>query len=145
MVTVNVSPSDPLVGLSALMLGWRIVKLLAKLTVCVPVTAVTVCVPTVAALSIAMVAVALVALVTVTGPYAPSAAPPTEIPGPKFACVVPWTNVVLLPVRVTVRVSPSDPLVGLIDESRGETTFKVAEFELEKVVPVELLPEIVTA
>jgi hypothetical protein len=38
---------------------------------------------------------------TTTGPLAPAAAPPTEIPAPKFAVVSPEGNVVPEPVIVT--------------------------------------------
>jgi len=44
--------------------------------------------------AIMICAVAEVALVTVTGPGAFAAAPPTEIPGPKFACVAPCAKFV---------------------------------------------------
>lgn len=47
------------------------------------------CAPNVALEAILRLAVALVALVTVIFPGVPWAAPPTEIPGPKFAVVKP--------------------------------------------------------
>ena len=49
-------------------------------------------------------AVKLVALLTVTGPNAPAAAPPTAMPGPKLAFVVPLAQLVNAPVTVTLSV-----------------------------------------
>ena len=49
-------------------------------------------------------AVKLVAPFTVTGPNAPAAPPPTAMPGPKFALVVPLTQLVKTPVTLTLSV-----------------------------------------
>ena len=54
-----------------------------------PVCTVTTRSPAAAAGPILNCAVALVGLFTVTGPAAPPRPPPTEIPGPKLACVLP--------------------------------------------------------
>jgi len=58
--------------------------------------------PGVALLAMVKFAVAVVALVTVIGPKAPTVAPPTEIPAPKFATEVPFTKCVNAPDMVTV-------------------------------------------
>lgn len=68
-----------------------------------PVSTVTVRAPTVAAGLMTNCAIALVGLFTVTGPDPPDGPPPTEIPSPKLASVVPWTKLVNCPVIVTGR------------------------------------------
>jgi hypothetical protein len=59
-------------------------------------------------------AVKLVPLFTVTGPKVPAAAPPTEIPGPKLAFVVPLTQLVKAPVTVTLSDCVGAIAFGLI-------------------------------
>jgi hypothetical protein len=54
---------------------------------CTPVATVIVRTPVDAEAEITKEALAKVEFVTVSGPYCPGAAPPTEIPGPKLACV----------------------------------------------------------
>ena len=56
------------------------------------------------ALEVTRLAVRLVALLTVTGPNAPAVAPPTEMPGPKLALVVPLAQFVNAPVTLTLSV-----------------------------------------
>src|SRR5665213_1925630 len=70
--------------------------------------------PRAAAVSMLRVAVSVVALLTTTGPDVPSAAPPTEILGPKLAVVVPLTQLVYWPLIVTVTVALGVPMLGLI-------------------------------
>src|ERR1700721_3528205 len=60
-----------------------------------------------------MLAVMLVALLKVTGPDAPSAAPPTLISGPKLA-VVAAVQFVYWPVTLTATLAPAVPMLGLI-------------------------------
>ena len=83
--------------------------------VCAPVLTMTVRGPGDAAAPITTCATAAVALETVTGPAAPSAAPPTEIPAPKLATVEPWTKVVNAPVMVTERLWPGFPVAGVAE------------------------------
>ena len=71
-----------------------IVKPLTIAACSAPVVTVTVWEPVAAAGSMTMEAVALVELLTVTGPGCPSAAPPTAMPAPKLATVVPCTKCV---------------------------------------------------
>jgi hypothetical protein len=54
---------------------------------CTPVATVIVRTPVDAEAEITKEALAKVEFVTVSGPYCPGAPPPTEIPGPKLACV----------------------------------------------------------
>jgi hypothetical protein len=84
-------------------------------------------------------------LVTETGPLAPAVAPPTEIPGPKFACVDPTANVVYCPVIVTEIDCPCCALFGDTDamEAAGFTV-NDDELRLLNVLPVVVAPEIVT-
>jgi hypothetical protein len=51
-------------------------------------------------------------LVTVIGPKAPAAAPPTEIPGPKLANVAPWKKKVNFALIVTATLLPTCPDAG---------------------------------
>ena len=95
---------------------------------------------------ITIFAVALVALTTPTRPFAPAAAPPTEIFGPKFAWVTPLTKFVYLPLMVTEKVCPCSPVVGEIDVmNEGGLIVRFEEFELWNALPVMVWPEIVTA
>ena len=57
--------------------------------------------------------------VTVTGPFAPSAAPPTEMPGPKFATDVPLIQLVYWPVIVTLTAAFGVPMFGLMTVMTG--------------------------
>jgi len=97
-------------------------------------------------LPITIFAVALVALTTPTNPLAPGNAPPTEMFGPKFACVTPLTKLVYLPLMVTETVCPCSPLFGesdVMDDGGLIVRFEV--FELWNAVPVVVWPEIETA
>src|ERR1035438_2799610 len=69
-------------------------KPLASVACSAPVVTATVWVPVAAEAPMAISAVALVGLATVTGPGCPAAAPPTAMPGPKLATVVPCTKCV---------------------------------------------------
>lgn len=79
---------------------WMVIPF-ATVRVCVPVLICTVLAPR-AAPDVVRLAVTLVALLSVTGPNVPAAAPPTEMPGPKFA-VVELVQVVNAPVTLTAR------------------------------------------
>ena len=97
-------------------------------------------------LPITIFAVALVALTTPTKPLVPGAAPPTEMFGPKFACVTPLTKLVYLPLMVTEMVCPCSPVLGEIDVmDDGGSTVRFEEFELWNAVPVVVWPEIETS
>src|SRR5262249_19479831 len=52
-------------------------------------------------------------------PRSPYAAPPTDTSPPNAARVIPLTQFVFCPVRVTVRVCPSVPLAGATELSTG--------------------------
>src|SRR5580692_890176 len=78
-----------------------------------PVVVITSTGPSDAPAEMIRLAVRLVALLTVTGPETPSAAPPTLMPGPKLAVVVPLTQLVYWPVMVTVTEAPGVPMLGL--------------------------------
>src|SRR5579864_4618413 len=80
-------------------------------------------------------AVALVGLVTVTGPGWPSVPPPTDVPGPNVAIVVPCTKCVYAPIIATCNEIPALPLLGdtlcrvgtpLIVRANGLDAFAVA-------------------
>ena len=66
-----------------------------------PVVTVTVWAPVAAEAPMAISAVASVASVTVIGPGCPAVPPPTAMPGPKLATLVPWTKCVNDPVMAT--------------------------------------------
>jgi hypothetical protein len=90
-------------------------------------------------------AVALVALLTVRGPLAPAAPPPTEIPGPKFAVVAPWKKFENEPVIVTLKVCPGFPNAGessVIDA--GGLIVKVELFVLANGEPCSAAPDMDT-
>src|ERR671913_475753 len=55
---------------------------------------------------------------TTTGPAVFAAAPPTDIPGPKFA-VVPTGKTVFEPVIVTCTTAPWAPVVGASENDGG--------------------------
>ena len=80
----------------------------------VPVVTVTVRAPMAAAVSMVSEAVADVREFTVTGPAAPRAPPPTEMPAPKLATVVPLAKLVNWPVKVTDTVELGRPTLGEI-------------------------------
>ncbi len=82
-------------------------KPFANETSSVPVRTRTARGPTTAAALIASCAVILVGLFTVTGPKPPSAAPPTDIPAPKLACVVPCEKLVFCAMTVTETLCPT--------------------------------------
>ncbi|MDX2149374.1 MAG: hypothetical protein SFV54_01470 [Bryobacteraceae bacterium] len=87
-------------------------------------------------------AVAVVGVVTVTGPKTPSAVAPTAMPGPKLACVEPWTKLVNWPVRVTARARPAVPEEGVTAERRaGGLMVRVALLALVKATAVVVTPE----
>ena len=64
--------------------------------------------------SMTTLAVAVVALVTLMGPAAPAAAPPTDIPAPNIhACELPFVKVMFDPLIVTVALVPAFAESGL--------------------------------
>jgi hypothetical protein len=106
-----------------------------------PVVTLTVRGPTVALGSIVNDATAVVELFTMTGPELPSAAPPTEMPGPKLACVLPWKKLLKVPVMVTVKLCPGCPELGFrLAIEAGGFTINVAVFALENLTPDAVLP-----
>jgi hypothetical protein len=110
-----------------------------------PVWTVTVRNPTVADGSILSWAVAVVGAVTVTGPNPPSDPEPTEIPGPKLACVKFCTKFVKGAPMVTERVCPTCPELGVTAEMMpGGFTVKAAAYPLEKAVPSDVVPAMIT-
>jgi hypothetical protein len=106
--------SDPSVGLLMLTTGPGPVTgpntrnpLFAKVACSAPVVTVTGALnPGAAPESIVICAVAVEELVTVTGPAEPRDAPPTEIPGPKVACVTPCWKFVNIPLIATEIICP---------------------------------------
>ena len=118
----------------------------ARVADCAPVLTVTARGPGGAAASIPSCATAVVALDTVTGPAAPSAAPPTEIPAPKLATVEPCTKLVYAPVIVTDKVWPGDPVFGAIERiCAAGFTVRLAVLELANAAFVVVAPLIETA
>jgi hypothetical protein len=89
---------------------------------------------------IARLAVAEVGLVTVTGPGLLDGAPPTEMPGPKLAEVLPLTKLVYSPVMVT-EVEPAVAEAGLSWIEAAGLTMRLAWLVLAKLWPVDMLPE----
>ena len=73
---------------------------------CTPVATVIVRAPGCAPGAMTSCAVAAPALVTVTGPNAPAVPPPTAMPGPKFARVLPFRKLVNVPAISTVWLRP---------------------------------------
>jgi hypothetical protein len=72
-------------------------------------------------------ATAVVALVTVTGPSSPGAAPPTEISSPSEARVCPAAQCVFEPVSVTLRLCPCVAREGLTElRAAGSACVRVA-------------------
>jgi hypothetical protein len=69
--------------------------------------------------SMTTLAVALVGLVTLIGPAAPAAAPPTAIPAPNIACVLPLAKLMFDPLIVTVAVVPAFAESGLSEIDGG--------------------------
>ena len=90
--------------------------------------------------SVLRFAVSDVPLVTVTGPNVPAVAPPTEMPGPKLAVVVPLTQFVKAPVKLTLSVCVGRIVFGLIAITVGTpaSTVNVVVTILEPVVMVTL-------
>jgi hypothetical protein len=85
-----------------------------------------------------------VALLTLIGPVAPCEAPPTEIPGPKFATVLPWKKLLKDPVIVTVRLWPGAPMAELRTIAAGGLIVTDEALLLAKLTPVEVVPDRVT-
>ena len=84
-----------------------------------PVVTVTFCACSAAPAEITSEALAVVAPVTVIGPAAPTAPPPTAMPGPKLAVVVPFTQLVNWPVSATGTVEFGTPMFGEIRVMAG--------------------------
>ena len=111
---------------------------------CSPVLTVTVRAPTGAPCA-AICATALVALFTETGPNAPSAAPPTEIPGPKVATVIPCTEVRVLTSDGDRQRARRDHVRGRNrNDQAGGNTVRGAVLLLVNVVPVVVRPATAT-
>ena len=93
--------------------------------------------PSVAAGSIASDAERVHVPVTVTSPAAPSAAPTTEMPGPKLAVVVPLTQLVYWPAMLTVTKAFGVPIFGLMTVMEGvpgNTVNPLARFRFSELV-----------
>jgi hypothetical protein len=73
-------------------------------------------------------------------PKLPAAAPPTEIPGPKFAWVIPFTKVVYCPVILTVTVCPALALDGFNATVGDGLIVREELLDETKVLPVEVVP-----
>jgi hypothetical protein len=142
-VMVTAVPTGPEAGFSAVMLGTgRIVKPFVSVSVWTPVSTVTVTAPSVAPAPMAKLATATVGLLTVTGPNAPAAAPPTAMPGPKLATVLPWKKLVFSPVMVTCTCCPAPPEAGLTEATEAEALrVTCALFPLMNVTPLSAVPE----
>jgi hypothetical protein len=145
-VMVTAVPTGPEAGFSAVMLGTgRIVKPFVSVSVWTPVSTVTVTAPSVAPAPMAKLATATVGLLTVTGPNAPAAAPPTAMPGPKLATVLPWKKLVYSPVMVTCTCCPAPPEDGLMAASdareAGGLSVTCALFPLMNVTKLSAVPE----
>jgi hypothetical protein len=102
----------------------------ARIAISAPVFTLTSRLPAAATGSITNWAVTAVVLVTVRGPYPPAGAPPTEIPGPKFACVAPWKKLLNVPVIATTRFCPGAPLTGFNEIVAGGLMVNVEGAEL---------------
>src|ERR1017187_1263501 len=111
---------------------------LFTVNVCAPVWICTALDPVVAP-EVDRFAVRLVALLTVTGPNVPAVAPPTEMPGPKLAFVVP-PQLVKAPVIVTLSDCVGRIVLGLIRVTVGTpaSTLKVVVTCCAPVVIVTL-------
>ena len=119
-----VCPCCPVLGFTVCSTGGFAVEVIVKLesSCSEPVATSVVRTPPAALPLIVTWAVALVGLTTVTGPRAPSAAPPTEVPAPKLATVDPCTNPGLDLLMVTATVLPGFPELGVkVSVARGMT------------------------
>src|SRR5271157_1702471 len=146
-VNCSVAPTamEGLAGVTAIDTSASTVNALARTACCAPVATVTVRAPCTEAGSMEIAAVSVVGVVTVTGPDAPSAAPPTDIPAPKFACVTPCTKLVYCPTKSTDMVCPANARAG--DKETicdGGLTVRADALPLKKVTPVEVAPAIDT-
>ncbi len=148
-VAVNccVAPTamEGLAGVTAIDASASTMNPLAITACCAPVATVTVRAPCTEAGSREICAVSVVGVVTVTGPDAPSAAPPTDIPAPKFACVTPGTKFVYCPTKSTEMVCPANARAGDKETiCAGGLTVRADALPLKKATPVEVVPAIDT-
>jgi hypothetical protein len=100
-----------------------------------PVAAVTVLKPGAVPASMDNCALAEVGLFTVTGPNPPGAPPPTLIPAPKLAWVLPCTKFVNWPERVVAKDCPGCPEAGLTSIAAAGMMFKDEALLLAKARP----------
>src|SRR5688572_5427402 len=75
---------------------------------------------------------------TATGPEVPAAAPPTEMPGPKLAVVVPEGKLVPTGIMVTLIVEPVPPEAGE-SVKLGCVTVNDTEFALWYPEPAKVI------
>jgi hypothetical protein len=109
-----------------------------------PVDTVIVRDPVAAVELITRLAVAVVVLVTVKAPLLPAPAPPTEIPGPKFASVNPFAKVVYWPVIDTVKDCPAWALEGFKVIAAGGLMVREELFTETNAAPVVVVPAMET-
>jgi hypothetical protein len=103
-VTVTPAPATPLGGKILSSVSVRVPVMTVNAFACVMISTpatVTDLEPNAALEFMTNVAIAVPLDCTAMGPFAPSGAPPTEMPAPKLAVVPPTGNVVLAPVIVT--------------------------------------------